>query len=65
VHKKHRLPHEVTLLRDQIYPTCSKCEDAVYFELLRSALDITLEPFKVTLHTLPVNDEEEDLPIAL
>jgi hypothetical protein len=33
-HRKHRLPHEVTLLRDQLFPKCVKCEDSVYFELV-------------------------------
>jgi hypothetical protein len=65
VHSNHRLPHEVTLLRDQLFPRCTKCDDAVYFELLRSAPDITLAPFKVALYALPaVDGEEEDLTIA-
>ena len=64
VHRSHRLPHEVTLLCDQLFPKCSQCEDAVYFELVRSAPDITLAPFKVALYALPANDEEEDITIA-
>jgi hypothetical protein len=64
-HRKHRLAHEVTLLRDQLFPKCIKCEDSVYFELVRSAPDITLAPFKVALYALPVSDEEEDFTIAL
>jgi hypothetical protein len=64
-HRNHRLAHEVTLLRDQLFPKCTKCEDSVYFELVRSAPDITLEPFKVALYALPVNDEEEDFTVAL
>ena len=64
-HRNHRLPHEVTLLRDQLFPKCVKCEDSVYFELVRSAPDITLAPFKVALYALPANDEEEDFTIAL
>jgi hypothetical protein len=66
VHGKHRLPHEVTLLRDQLFPRCTKCEDLVYFELVRSAPDITLAPFKVALYALPCADgeEEEDITIA-
>ncbi|MBZ5504958.1 MAG: hypothetical protein LAO78_05655 [Acidobacteriia bacterium] len=59
-HSKHRLPHEVTLLRDQLFPRCAKCEDSVYFELVRRAADITLTPFKVALYALPVADEEEE-----
>ena len=64
-HRNHRLPHEVTLLRDQLFPKCVKCEDSVYFELVRSAPDITLAPFKVALYALPANDEEEDFTVAL
>jgi hypothetical protein len=65
VHRDHRLPHEVTLLRDQIFPKCTKCEQSVYFELVRSAPDITLAPFKVALYALPTTDDEEDFTIAL
>ncbi len=64
-HRNHRLAHEVTLLRDQLFPKCVKCEDSVYFELVRSAPDITLGPFKVALYALPANDEEEDFTVAL
>ena len=64
IHRNHRLPHEVTLLRDQLFPKCVKCEDSVYFELMRSAPDITLAPFKVALYALP-EDEEEDFTVAL
>jgi hypothetical protein len=59
VHRKHRLPHEVTLLRDQLFPRCIECEDAVYFELLRSVPGIMKSRFKVALYTLPVIDEED------
>jgi hypothetical protein len=65
IHQNHRLAHEVTLLRDQLFPRCVKCEDSVYFELVRSAPDITLGPFKVALYALPANDEEEDFTVAL
>lgn len=60
VHEKHRLPHEVTLLSGQLFPRCIKCEDSVYFELLRSAPDITLAPFKVALYALPVEESDEE-----
>ncbi len=60
VHRKHRLPHEVTLLRDQLFPRCMKCEDSVYFQLVRSAPDITLAPFKVALYALPAAESEEE-----
>jgi hypothetical protein len=64
VHRNHRLPHEVTLLSDQLFPKCTRCEDSVYFELVRSAPDVTLMPFKVALYALPASDEEEDVTVA-
>src|SRR4051812_49033079 len=66
VHQNHRLSHEVTLLRDQLFPRCTKCDNLVYFELVRSAPDITLAPFKVALYALPCADgeEEEDFTVA-
>ncbi|MGZ7057921.1 MAG: hypothetical protein ACXVJU_01450 [Candidatus Angelobacter sp.] len=63
-HRNHRLAHEVTLLRDQLFPKCIKCEHSVYFELVRSAPDVTVGPFKVALYALPVSDEE-DFTVAL
>ncbi|HZS27613.1 MAG TPA: hypothetical protein VFB76_10310 [Candidatus Angelobacter sp.] len=64
VHDKHRLPHEVTLLCGQVFPKCMKCEDLVYFELVRSAPDTALEGFKVALYALPAADDEESPAIA-
>ncbi len=60
VHEKHRLPHEVTLLSGQLFPRCMKCEGLVYFELVRSAPDITLAPFKVALYALPTTEESDE-----
>jgi hypothetical protein len=40
-HRKHRLPHEVTLLRDNTFPRCAKCKEPVIFELLQAAKDET------------------------
>ncbi len=65
VHRSHRLPHEVTLLRDQLFPRCIKCEDSVYFELVRSAPDLPQTSFKVALYAIPCADEkDENVPIA-
>ena len=36
-HAKHRLPHEVTLLKDQLFPRCAKCAEQVTFEALQLA----------------------------
>lgn len=66
-HQKHRLPHEVTLLRDQQFPRCSKCQNAVLFELVRAAVagtEVTTdESVRIYLYELPVL--EEDQPVAV
>jgi hypothetical protein len=49
-HGDHRLPHEVTLLRSQEFPPCSKCGVQVKFKLLRG---VTVESFKIVLNALP------------
>lgn len=64
VHGMHRLPHEVTLLGGQLFPKCMKCEDLVYFELVRGVPDAALDGFKVALYALPASDDEEASAIA-
>jgi hypothetical protein len=57
-HNKHRLPHEVTLLRDQQFPRCERCGTAVQFRVVRlvDALDERRE--KIVLNMLPVMDDD-------
>jgi hypothetical protein len=64
-HKKHRLPHEVTLFRDQQFPRCAKCQNAVTFELIRAA---NAEPDSarglsapICVYELPVLDDEQEI----
>lgn len=59
-HSAHRLPHEVTLLRDQTFPKCQKCADAVTFELRSELADNALARFSwhVALYELPVLDDD-------
>ena len=64
-HKKHRLPHEVTLFRDQQFPRCAKCQNAVTFELIRAA---NTEPdgarglsAPICVYELPVLDDEQEI----
>jgi hypothetical protein len=64
-HKKHRLPHEVTLFRDQQFPRCAKCQNAVTFELVRAG---NTEPdgarglsSPIRLYELPVLDDEQEI----
>ncbi|MBZ5491720.1 MAG: hypothetical protein LAO76_12390 [Acidobacteriia bacterium] len=68
-HKKHRLPHEVTLLRDQYFPRCAQCGTAVVFELTQAALDeAEAGTSRIRLYELPVIEDdtpmEDDTPKA-
>jgi hypothetical protein len=59
IHKTHRVPHEVTLFSGQNFPRCSKCKDAVQFELIQAATELLHEHgFRVYLHELPADDCE-------
>jgi len=63
-HRKHRLPHEVTLLREEEFPRCAKCQDAVTFQLLKAAQEpmeaARARSFRVRLYELPVEEAEEN-----
>jgi hypothetical protein len=53
IHKTHRLPHEVTLLKDQVFPRCAKCRDKVKFELVRAVSErLNHEDFRIYLYEL-------------
>jgi hypothetical protein len=65
-HPKHRLPHEVTLLRDNTFPRCAKCRDSVIFELLQAARNdrsTTGLSTRIDLYELPVMDDEKDVAV--
>jgi hypothetical protein len=67
IHRKHRLPHEVTLLRDQNFPRCSKCQDQVKFQLIRGVeLPERENEFSthIYLYELPDLDDAAGEPIA-
>ena len=64
VHHEHRLAHEVTLLSGQLFPQCMKCEDSVYFELVRGVPDASLASFRVALYALPAEEDEQDSVLA-
>ena len=58
-HSEHRLPHEVTLLRANPFPPCSKCGNDVAYDLLRA---VTVERFAITLNAIPpLPDETQSL----
>ena len=49
-HNEHRLPHEVTLLRANSFPSCAKCGNNVTYKLLRA---VTVDRFSVVLNSIP------------
>jgi hypothetical protein len=61
-HKKHRLPHDVILLRDQYFPRCANCDTAVVFELVQAVMDgAETGTSQIRLYELPVI--EDDMPM--
>ena len=56
-HGEHRLPHEVTLLRANPFPPCSKCEHRVHYQLLRA---VTVDRFAITLNAVPPLPDAEE-----
>ena len=61
LHSKHRLPHEVTLLKGEYFPRCSNCGSAVQFELVQPAPDIgAAGGFRIVLYELPAEEETEE-----
>jgi hypothetical protein len=42
-HYRHRLYHEVTILRDAAFPRCSECGSNVRFRLVRTAPPIDMD----------------------
>jgi hypothetical protein len=58
-HKKHRLPHQVTLLRDQQFPPCARCGNAVQFKVIRLVDALDERRGKIILNVLPVIDDDQ------
>jgi len=56
-HAEHRLPHEVTLLRANSFPPCSKCGNDVTYHLLRA---VTVDRFSVNLNAIPPLPDAEE-----
>jgi hypothetical protein len=62
LHKEHRLPHEVTLLSNQRFPRCAKCQDSVIFELVAPFTQQNVRQHgQIRLYELPVLDDGEDI----
>lgn len=53
-HGDHRLPHEVTLLKDQTFPRCSQCADLVEFTVVAIAPAMGERRGRIVLYELPV-----------
>jgi hypothetical protein len=59
IHARHRLPHEVTLVKGQQFPRCSKCKSEVVFELVHPAPSIEADhSFRIVLYELPVLEDD-------
>jgi hypothetical protein len=50
-HNSHRGSHEVTLLRDEVFPPCERCGDDVRFERLRTLNESS--SLRIRLYKLP------------
>lgn len=60
-HGEHRLSHEVTILRGNLFPICAKCTHEVHFELIRAVpLSSSDRDFRVVLHSLPVMEQDDE-----
>lgn len=57
-HFEHRNPHEVTLLRNEIFPACAKCGDRVYFELVKAVPGLEEKDFRIRLYEIPLEEPE-------
>jgi hypothetical protein len=59
-HRERRLPHQVTLLRNQPFPQCEQCGTVVRFKVVRvvEALDELRE--RIILNALPVMEDDYD-----
>src|SRR5689334_11251307 len=66
LHADHSLTPEVTLIKDQFFPRCSRCSNPIYFELVRPAPAISnARGFFVTLYEVPALGEPEDESLAV
>ena len=68
-HPQHRLPLEVTLIEGHLFARCSRCNEAVYYTLERSAPSgVSPNRFALNLYELPdlsePGSQEEDDSLA-
>ena len=62
VHAGHRLPHEVVILKDEEFPRCAKCSDAVLFELARAVSDLPVNTTYRIYELLVIGESDEKSP---
>lgn len=62
-HTEHRLPQMVTLLEGQHFPPCSKCREAVRFQLVRAASGLQDRREQILLYSLPELETEDTSPV--
>jgi hypothetical protein len=59
-HREHRVPHEVTLLKDQLFPPCARCGTAVQFKIVRVVEALNDRREKIVLNVLPVIEDDRE-----
>jgi len=60
-HVNHRVSHEVTLLRGEVFPRCEQCGDATHFELVRAASSLdSSNGFGVRLYVVPHPESKKE-----
>ena len=57
-HSEHRIPHDVTLLRGEVFPPCAKCGNTVRFELVRAVPSLEDKDFHIRLYYIPLEEPE-------
>src|SRR5690242_4696230 len=59
VHSRHRLSHELIIRKNERFPRCAKCNDAVLFELAHAAPDL-YGHLTYRIYELPVIEETDE-----
>jgi hypothetical protein len=57
-HVSHRLPHEVAIYAGQRFPSCSKCDSSVIFELVHAAPDLFKSGIRIAYELAELEEDE-------
>ncbi len=57
IHRAHRLPHKVVILKDHHFPRCAKCQQNVLFDLIHAMPDLYQHSI-YQIYELPATDDE-------